>query len=151
VSVLRPRQRVTDPDGREWELYVYRLRVRSRGATYDPGLAPDDIVGGQPAASTYVQAEAALGVLDAVLWGVGLIPRLLVRVFWDIPAAALRVPGSSSWTIEAVSWYPQRTSRSWTTSVEWRDETLAEIADSIRRGVLPRPEHAAADPSEPPR
>jgi hypothetical protein len=132
MSVFRPRLRVTDPHGHEWELYAYRFRLRDRRPSYDPGLAPDNPVG-VPA----VNAEIALGVVDAALWALGLIPRVLVRLLWDIPRAALRVPGSDRWTIEAVSWYPQHTSRTWSTSRVERDGLLREIADSIRRGVPP--------------
>jgi hypothetical protein len=145
VSVFRPRERVTDPSGHEWELYAYRLRIRRRGATPDPGMAPDEPVGVTPATVTVVEAEWGLGVLDALLWGLGLIPRLLLVLLWDVPRAAFRVPGSNRWTIEAVSWYPRRESRTWVTSGEWRDETLAEVADAIRRGVAPRPAHAVAE------
>lgn len=87
----------------------------------------------------------AMSLLDAALWGLGLIPRLLVRLLWDIPRAALRVPGSDRWTIEAVSWYPHRTSRTWVTRGVARDEALAQIADAIRRGVVPRPAHATSE------
>jgi hypothetical protein len=144
VSIFRPRQRVTDPNGREWELYAYRFRLRDRGPTYDPGLAPDDPVGITPATATFAEAEAALGLLDATLWGLGLIPRLFVRLLWDIPRAALRVPGSDRWTIEAVSWYPHRTSRTWTTSGVAREDALREIANAIRRGVVPQTAGAEA-------
>ena len=144
MSGFRPNRRVTDPGGHEWELYAYKMRVRDRGATFNPGLAPDEPVGVSPATLTFGEAEWSLGVLDALLWGLGLIPRLLVRVLWDIPRAALRVPGSDRWTIEAVNWYPHRTSQTWTTTGEWRDETLAHVADSIQRGVPPRPTNALA-------
>jgi len=59
VSIFRPRRRVTDPNGREWELYAYRFRLRDRGSTYNPGLAPDDPVGITPATTTFAEAEAA--------------------------------------------------------------------------------------------
>jgi hypothetical protein len=136
---------VTDPSGREWELYAYRFRLSDRGATFDPGMAPDDIVGVWPATAAYAEGEEILGLLDAVLWALGLIPRLLIRLLWDIPRAALRVPGSDRWTIEAVSWYPHRTSRMWITRGVSRDEALAQIADSIRRGVIPHPADAVAE------
>jgi hypothetical protein len=73
-----------------------------------------------------------------------LIPRLFVRLLWDIPRAALRVPGSDRWTIEAVSWYPHRTSRTWTTSGVAREDALREIANAIRRGVVPQTAGAEA-------
>lgn len=141
MTSFRPRQRVTDASGREWELYAYRFRVPARGATLDPGLAPEDVVGVPLGTAAY----EAMSLLDAALWGLGLIPRLLVRLLWDIPRAALRVPGSDRWTIEAVSWYPHRTSRTWVTRGVARDEALAQIADAIRRGVVPRPAHATSE------
>lgn len=141
MSVFRPAARVTGPDGREWELYAYRLRLNER-ETFDPGLAPDDAVGitlwGAPAA----EAEAALGIVDAVLWLLGLVPRLLVRLLWDLPRAGIRALGSDEWTIEAITWQPHRTSYTWTTSGELRDHVLAQVEGQLARGEVPRPRRA---------
>lgn len=142
MSVFRPSARVTAPDGREWEVYAYRFRLRERGATFDPGLAPDDPVGVGLGTAGYAEAEALGGVLDGVLWLLGLIPRLLVRVLWDIPRGALGTVGSDAWTVEAITWQPHRTSYAWTTTGEFRGHVLAQVEGQLARGEVPTPHHA---------
>lgn len=131
MSVFRPSLRASAPDGNEWEIYAYRLRLPKRGPTFDPGLAGDDPVG------VYLPAEAELDVLDAILWLLGLIPRLFVRLLWDLPRAGLVALASDSWTVEAITWYPQRTSHSWITQRAHRREVVAEVGRQIADGQLP--------------
>jgi len=134
MSVFRPISRAVGPDGREWEIYAYRLRVRKREATYDPGLADGEPLG---AAFPYMD------LLDAILWFFGLIARLVVRVLWDVPRAGLAALGSDNWTVEAVTWYPQPRSHRWSTQRIHRREVVAEVAHQIAGGQLPpSPRHA---------
>jgi hypothetical protein len=42
MSVFRPSARVTDPHGRAWEIYAFRMKLPERGSL-DP-LAPDDYI-----------------------------------------------------------------------------------------------------------
>jgi hypothetical protein len=103
------------PDGTEW--------------VYEPGLAGEDGI--------YLPAEAELDVLDAILWLLGLIPRLLLRLLWDPPRAGLAALASDRWTVEAVSWYPQRTSHRWITQRRHRREVVAEVGRQIAAGRFP--------------
>ena len=131
MSIFRPSARASAPDGSEWEVYAYRLQLPQRGATFDPGLAGEDPVG------VYLPAEAELDVLDAILWFLGLIPRLFVRVLWDFPRAGVAALFSDRWTVEAVTWYPQRTSHRWITRRSHRREVVAEVGRQIANGQLP--------------
>jgi hypothetical protein len=137
VSVFRPAARVTAPDGCTWELYAYKLKLPDRGKTYDPGLAPDDPVGLTLYNATVAEGEALLGLFDGVLWVLGLIPRLLVRVLWDVPRAGLRARHSDEWTIEAVAWLPHETRYTWTTTGEFRRNVLAQLEGQLARGEQP--------------
>lgn len=129
--------RATAPDGSDWEIYAYRIQLRKRGATFDPGLAGDDPVG------VYSAAEAELDALDAILWLLGLIPRLLVRLLWDLPCAGIAALAPNSCTVEAVTWYPVRTSYRWITPRARRQEVVAEVRRQIVAGQLPpKPRHA---------
>jgi hypothetical protein len=135
VSVFRPAARVTSPDGRAWEIYVYRLRLPHRGDTFDPGLAEGGAVG--PVGGSVVDMQLALGLVDAVLWLLGLVPRLLLRVLWDVPRARLHALRTDEWTVEAVTWYPVHVSYTWTIGRVRRDAAVREVARQLRRGQIP--------------
>lgn len=132
MSIFRPSLRTATPDGREWEIYAYRLRFRKRGATFDPGLADDD-----PVAPHLLPFEAERDLLDALLWLLGLIARLFVRLVWDLPRAGLDALGSDRWTVEAVTWYPQRTSHTWITERAHRQQVVADVGRGLADGELP--------------
>jgi hypothetical protein len=85
----------------------------------------------------YSRGEAGLDVLDAILWLLGLIPRLLVRLLWDLPRAGIAALASDSCTVEAVTWYPVRTSYKWITPRAHRREVVAEVRRQIVAGQLP--------------
>jgi hypothetical protein len=125
VSVFQPSRRVRDPGGREWEIYAFRIRLPER----DP---PRD------SAFEYTRLHA----LGAVLWLLGQVPRLLVRVFYDVPLAALRALRSDEWTIEAIAWLPHKTIYIWTTTHEYRGHVLAQVEGELARGDIPHPHHA---------
>ncbi len=45
MSVFSPAARVTDPDGREWEIYAYRIQLPPRGEI-DPGADDGTLLSG---------------------------------------------------------------------------------------------------------
>src|SRR3954454_21399841 len=110
--MFRPFAGVTDPHGREWEIYQSKVTLPRR----------------RPPESTPV-------ILS-------FIPRLLLRLFVDLPLAIYRALRSDTWTIEAISWAPFHTSYSWTTTREFRGQVLAHVEGSIARGDTPRPPNA---------
>jgi hypothetical protein len=126
VSVFRPTVRVHTPDGTEWEIYAYKLQVGDR-ADWDTDLVDEDV-------GTRIAPEAAL--LNAVVWIVMLVPRLIVRLC-DVAVAAVRALGSDQWTIEAITFVPQRQSMSWTTTTEHKGQVLAQVEGSLARGQTP--------------
>lgn len=126
MSVFRPAAKVRSPDGREWEIYAYRITVGDRD---DPEelLAPR----GGP------QVEAAWALLDAVWWLLLLVPRLLVRVF-DVVRAGVAAARSDEWTIDAICFMPQRTVVTWTTTTEFKGQVLAQVEGHLARGDIPQ-------------
>jgi hypothetical protein len=128
VSVFRPSARVTDPHGRAWEIYAFRIRLPNRGPL-DP-LVSDD----------FVEPRGVVLALPFLL--VSALVRGLVRLLVDIPLAGIRALRSDEWTIEAVSWAPFRTSYTWTTTREHRGQVLAQVEGGIARGEKPQPRNA---------
>ena len=121
MSVFRPTVRVRSPDGRDWEVYAFKLAVRDRGQ-WDPGLAD--------AGPWRLLPE--LAALDAVLWVLGLVPRAVVRL-GDACLAALRSVRSDDWTIEAICFVP-RESFAWRTTREFKGQVLARVEGGLARG-----------------
>jgi hypothetical protein len=65
-----------------------------------------------------------------------LIPRLLVRLV-DAGVAGIRAVRSDEWTIEAITFMPQRQSMTWTTTTEHKGQVLAQVEGSLARGHPP--------------
>jgi len=120
--------RVSSPDGREWEIYAYKLELGDRGE-WDTDVGPADDVP--------VPACAELAIVNAVVWLVTLVPRLLVRLV-EVAVAAARAVRSDEWTIEAITFMPQKQSFAWKTSGEHRGQVLAQVEGSLARGHVPQ-------------
>jgi hypothetical protein len=128
VSVFRPTVRVRTPDGTEWEIYAYKLQVGDR-ADWDTDIVDADV--------GISSAAAEFALLNALVWLVMLVPRLLVRLF-DVAVAAVRAVASDEWTIEAITFVPQRQSVVWTTTSEHKGQVLAQVEGSLARGGPPQ-------------
>ena len=122
MGAFRPAARVTDAQGRSWEIYATRLEL--------------------PAWSDRWRGGGGLAAIDALLWLVSIVPRVLWRVFVELPRAALRAHRSEMWTVEAVTWVPHRTTYRWRTTSEYRHHVLAQVEGQLTRGEIPRPRHA---------
>jgi hypothetical protein len=127
VSVFRPAAKVTSPDGRVWEIYAYKIKVRDRGYPDPLGVDP-------PATCTSIAAD--WGLLDLILWLLLLIPRLLMRV-GDVTWAAARSIGSDEWTVDAITFLPHETVYTWTTTSEYKGQVLAQVEGHLARGDIP--------------
>ena len=125
MSVFRPAARVEGPDGREWEIYAYKLKVGDRDQPDPFG----ELGGGSPGA-------AELAILDGILYLVLLIPRLLLRLV-DVAVAAVRTLRSDDWTVEAVNYDPPGERFEWTTTGEWKGQVLAQVEGHLARGDVP--------------
>ncbi|HEY5059120.1 MAG TPA: hypothetical protein VII51_08875 [Gaiellaceae bacterium] len=128
MSVFRATARTTDPDGREWEIYAYRIALPRRGPV-EPWV--DDITPGD--------SRGYLLAFPFVL--AGAVARALVRLV-DIPVAATRALRSKEWTVEAITYGPHRESHSWKTTAEFRGQVLASVEGSLANGHFPRPPNA---------
>jgi hypothetical protein len=132
VSVFRPSARLTAPDGREWEIYAYKLEVGDRGE-WDTDLLDEH----GPYPGTVAAASAVFAIVNAVVWLVMLIPRLLLRLV-DIGIAAVRAARSDTWTIQAITFMPQHETYTWKTTSEYRGQVLAQVQGSLQRGDVPQ-------------
>ena len=128
MSVFRPSVRLTAPDGREWEIYAYKLDVAGR-AESDTDVVNADVPVGP--------AAAELAIVNGLVWLVMLLPRLLARLL-DAGAAAIRAARSDDWTIEAITFMPQKQSYVWKTTGEYRGQVLAQVEGSLARGHVPQ-------------
>ena len=107
MSIFRPSARVRSPDGREWEIYAYKVRLR---------------------AATDAGGRRERFLVRLVL----LVPRALIRL-----GHALEPLRSDEWTIDAVTFYPQQTVYTWTTTSEHKGQVLAQVEGHLARGDVP--------------
>jgi hypothetical protein len=128
VSIFRPSARVTGPDGREWEIYAYKLKLRDRG---EPESI-DDLRTGRD-----WNVDGLVVLVDIVLFLVQLIPRTLLRLF-DAAAAGVRSTRTDEWTVDAVTYLPHETVYSWTTTREHKGQVLAQVEGHLARGDVPQ-------------
>ena len=126
MSVFRPVARCSDPQGRAWEIYAFRILLPDR----QPGDSPLEYQG------------VLLQAIGGIFWLTRGALMLLVRLFVDLPAAAYRASRSDDWTIEAVSWAPYRRRYTWKTTREYRGQVLAQVEGGLARGELPMPRNA---------
>jgi hypothetical protein len=131
--MFRPSARVTDPHGREWEIYASKLALPRRGAP-DPTPAGLSFPPGR--------GDAISAPIDGVVYLLAFIPRLLLLVLVDLPVGIVRAVRSDTWTIEAISWAPFRASYTWTTTREHRGQVLAQVEGGLARGETPHPRNA---------
>jgi hypothetical protein len=133
VSVFAPSARVTDPHGREWEIYAFRIRLPERPPHGDP-------VG---EGSFDYRMDLFAQAFGVIIWLMVGVFRLFVRLVVDLPVAAVKAYGSDQWTIEAVSWAPFESRSTWTTTSEYRGQVLAQVEGGLARGdTTPRPRNA---------
>lgn len=131
VSLFRPARRVEAPDGRSWELYVYRVRLpRWQSDDYSVPTEADSTGG----IVTFV-VELPLFVVTQVLVPLG---RMLVR----LPSAVARGLRSDVVTIEAVTFWPSREELAWTAQRRDAARVLEEIAAELAQGRIARPARA---------
>ena len=131
MSIFSPAARVTDPDGRDWEIYAYRIQLPARGEP-DPG--------------TSGEVETGRGLVpnpfDGIFWLLGRFLLMLQRLFYDLPRAALAARHSDEWTIDAVTEVPHKTTYTWKTTGEYRGHVVAQVEAGLAYGEIPRPRHA---------
>jgi hypothetical protein len=117
------------PDGREWEIYAYTLQLPNRRPVQpvNVGLTGD-------------MADAVVDGAISLLFG--WLPRMLTRVFYDLPVAVVRAARSGECLIEAVSWAPYPIRLRWAISKERKGQVLAQVEGQLARGERPMLKHA---------
>jgi hypothetical protein len=121
VTVFRPSARVTSPDGRDWEIYAYKVKLRDLD---DFGLEEDDVFAGRDGPLVFL--------VNLVL----LIPRLFIRL-GQAAVGGLEAIRSDEWTIDAITFYPQQIVYTWTTTSEHKGQVLAQVEGHLARGDIP--------------
>jgi hypothetical protein len=129
MTVVRPAVRVCEPDGREWEIYAYKVQLRDRG---DPAE-----LGGGPPEWGPSAAAVEWALLDAIFYVLWLVPRTLWRLV-EHAAAFARTIRSDAWTVDAVTQQPRHTVYSWTTTSEHKGQVLAQVEGHLARGDIPQ-------------
>jgi hypothetical protein len=132
MSLFRPTRTVTDPRGREWEIYVSRYQA--------PAWEPSDD-GSVDGLDPYGRGAAAGALLELplFLWHQLLMP--LLRFVALLPYRFVRGRRSRTVWIEAIAWgiYPHKETIRWTTTPDHAGRVLDQIARGLAEGDLPRP------------
>lgn len=137
MSWFTPVRKVTDPDGRSWEVYAFRMQV--------PSWRDGDAAGlGDP-------WESPVGGLFFVPWLLAQIPLFLfhhvlvpaVRFVLALPRAAVGSRRTTTWTVEAVSFFPAEDRYAWTTTSDHRRRVVDQVATGLEQGEIARPLGAA--------
>jgi len=132
---FRPRRTVRDPHGVEWELYV------SRVAPPEWREAPSGSFDFDPLPIPRLGAELFIVGLPfaflGFLWGGVLRPAL--RFCLLLPGAVIKGRRSQAVRIEAISFFPGRERRLWTTTPDQVGSVFEEIARGLAEGKVVQP------------
>ena len=127
----RPETTVTDPDGQTWELYVGRpTGVRWRPGDYDELPYEWD---------AQTNAAFALALLEVPLFLYHSVLAPAARYVCGLPAGLIRSRRSTTWIVEAVSWWPHEQRFQWSVEASERDRVTAEITRGIVEGRSAQP------------
>jgi hypothetical protein len=69
--------------------------------------------------------------------GKRVLRRVLKRLY-ALVGETVRSLRSDEWTIEAITWLPQKRMHTWTTTREFRGQVLAQVEGHLNRGDVPR-------------
>jgi len=64
--------------------------------------------------------------------------RRAVARLYALASAAVRSLRSDEWTVEAITWLPQKQAYTWTTTREFRGQVLAQVEGHLTRGDIPQ-------------
>jgi hypothetical protein len=132
MGLFRPTRKVTDPSGREWEIYVLRYKQPA----WDPqdyDSFSDDVPFGP-----FLLADLLFG-LPRFLYHHVLVP--IWRFLVDLAFAVGRGRRTRTVWIEAISWdvMPHRESILWTTTRDHVARVVDQIAAGLEAGEVVRP------------
>lgn len=141
---FRPRRRVTDPSGQEWELYVSRVALPQwKEGEYD-GWVGD---GASRIEGPLFLLELPFAVVD-FLWSSILVP--LLRLLFLAPFAVIKGRRSQAARIEAISFFPSQETRTWTTTLDQVESVVNQIALGLEEGKIVQPIGAVYSGSQTP-
>jgi hypothetical protein len=132
VSFFRPTRKVTDPKGREWEIYVSRYSTPAWQPNDYDSFADDPMFG-------RLMILGLLLEIPLFLYHSVLVP--IVRFLVVTPYRFLRGRGSRTIWIEAISWgvAPRKDTIVWTTTPDHLVRVLDQIASGLAEGDVPQP------------
>jgi hypothetical protein len=133
---------VTDPAGNEWELYVSRIEAPQWKEGNPSGFGDD---GPSAFDGPLFLLDIPLAVVG-FLWSSIVVPLLRFAVL--MPFAVVRGRRSHAARIDAICFYPDRETRTWTTTIDQVDSVLDEIAKGLEAGKIPQPAGAVYSGSE---
>ena len=64
--------------------------------------------------------------------------RRVIQRLRALAVEAVRSLRSDEWTIEAITWLPQKHTYTWTTTREFRGQVLAQVEGHLTRGDVPQ-------------
>jgi hypothetical protein len=130
VGVFRPARKVTDPNGRAWEIYVSRSDLpKWRPANRDF----DDDAG----YSLWLYAFSVLILPFVFLIYQVLVP--LFRALWELPGLVVRGRRSGIRIVEAITFWPAKETYAWTTTGDHVERVVEQVARELEQGELARP------------
>jgi len=131
---FRPRRTVSDPSGQQWELYVSRVAPPSWSEGEGSELASSPPLSMPGAELMLLTIPFAI---VGFLWSSIIVP--LARFVFLMPFAVVRGRRSHAARIEAMCFYPEPETRTWTTTIDQVDSVLEEIAAGLEAGKVVQP------------
>jgi hypothetical protein len=126
MGVFRPARKVTDRNGRQWEIYVSRSEI--------PAWRPDDT--NYDTSTLWHPLEVLLSPLLFLLYQI-IIP--VGRVLLELPGAVFRGRRSGVRIVEAITFWPAKEIYTWTTTGDHVQRVVDQIAAGLEQGDLARP------------
>jgi hypothetical protein len=131
---FRPKRKVTDPWGKEWQLFVSRFALPEwKEGEYNGWIdsGPSSRFDGP-----LFLLELPVALID-FLWSSILLP--LLRILFLMPFAVVKGRRSQAARIEAICFFPSRETRTWTTTLDQVDSVVNQIALGIEEGKVVQP------------
>jgi hypothetical protein len=131
VGVFRPARKVTDPNGRDWEIYVSRSELpkwRPAGGDYDNTVS-----------SWWWLEPLAHTILLLPLFLLYQIVVPLVRALAELPGIIVRGRRSGIRIVEAISFWPVKETYTWTTTGDHVERVVDQVARGLEQGEFAHP------------
>ncbi len=131
MGVFRPARSVTDPNGRNWEIYVSRTEL-PRWQPASSNLDDDPSFYNPLLYAFQVLAIPFLFLIYHVL-------APLLRALFELPGLIVRGRRSGVRIVEAISFWPVRETYTWTTTGDHVQRVVDQVARGLEQGELAHP------------